>query len=201
VSRSIWAALIVAGTIGTIWGCLQLMERRNPAASKDAVNVKVQLDGARDHADLIQNSDGSHSYVLKRDDGASETLSPEEFAAKLYRQQRSRSFLSIIFNISHPIGMLWVSVGLLGQALFTGRMVVQWWVSERNRQSVVPPIFWWMSLVGSMMLLSYFVWRRDIVGILGQGFGLAIYLRNLHLIYLVKRAQPLDQTVDALVSK
>jgi lipid-A-disaccharide synthase-like uncharacterized protein len=84
-----------------------------------------------------------------------------------------------------------VSVGLLGQVLFTGRMIVQWLASEKKHESVVPPVFWWMSLIGSLMLLSYFTWRRDIVGILGQGFGLAIYLRNLHLIYFPRtRPEP-----------
>jgi lipid-A-disaccharide synthase-like uncharacterized protein len=67
-------------------------------------------------------------------------------------------------------------------------MVVQWMASEKQRRSVVPPMFWWMSLIGSLMLLSYFLWRRDVVGILGQGIGLAIYVRNLHLIYLTRPA-------------
>jgi lipid-A-disaccharide synthase-like uncharacterized protein len=43
--------------------------------------------------------------------------------------------------------------------------------------------FWWMSLVGASMLLVYFIWRRDIVGILGQATGWFIYIRNLVLIH------------------
>ena len=53
-----------------------------------------------------------------------------------------------------------------------------------------PPMFWWMSLLGSTMLLTYFLWRRDVVGILGQGIGLAIYVRNLHLIYFPSEPKP-----------
>ncbi|MEC7351885.1 MAG: lipid-A-disaccharide synthase N-terminal domain-containing protein [Planctomycetota bacterium] len=78
---------------------------------------------------------------------------------------------------------MWVSVGLFGQALFTGRMLVQWLASERLRRSTIPVAFWWMSLAGATMLLAYFIWRRDIVGVLGQGLGWIIYVRNLGLIY------------------
>ncbi|HHQ49151.1 MAG TPA: hypothetical protein ENK19_09765 [Acidobacteria bacterium] len=78
---------------------------------------------------------------------------------------------------------MWVALGLLGQVLFTGRMVVQWLVSEKRKRSVVPVIFWWMSLGGATMLLIYFLWRKDIVGVLGQSTGWFIYSRNLWLIY------------------
>jgi lipid-A-disaccharide synthase-like uncharacterized protein len=60
---------------------------------------------------------------------------------------------------------------------------VQWLASEKHKKSVVPPMFWWMSLVGSTVLLLYFVWRKDVVGVLGQAFGWSIYIRNLLLIY------------------
>jgi lipid-A-disaccharide synthase-like uncharacterized protein len=81
------------------------------------------------------------------------------------------------------MGYLWVGLGLLGQVLFTGRMIVQWLVSEKQKRSVVPPIFWWMSLIGSTMLMVYFLWRRDPIGLLGQSFGWFIYVRNLWMIY------------------
>ncbi|NBC10815.1 MAG: hypothetical protein GVY24_03650 [Planctomycetes bacterium] len=85
---------------------------------------------------------------------------------------------------------MWVAVGLSGQVLFTGRMVVQWVVSERFKQSVVPTAFWWMSLCGASMLVIYFVWRKDIVGVLGQCTGWTIYVRNLWLIYAGRRRLP-----------
>src|SRR5690606_17527240 len=77
----------------------------------------------------------------------------------------------------------WVSVGLLGQLLFTFRMVLQWLASEKEHKSVVPVGFWWGSLLGGLMLLTYFIWRKDIVGIIGQSTGAFIYARNLWLIY------------------
>ncbi|MFO1078095.1 MAG: lipid-A-disaccharide synthase N-terminal domain-containing protein [Planctomycetota bacterium] len=88
-----------------------------------------------------------------------------------------------MLNVSSPIGFLWVALGLLGQLLFTGRMVVQWLVSERSKRSVVPPAFWWMSLTGATMLLIYFVWRKEPIGVLGQATGWFIYVRNLWLIH------------------
>jgi len=63
-----------------------------------------------------------------------------------------------------------------------GRMLVQWFASERSKRSVIPVSFWWMSLIGSTMLLVYFIWRRDAVGIIGQGLGWVVYVRNLFLI-------------------
>lgn len=74
---------------------------------------------------------------------------------------------------------LWLGVGFLGQALFSLRFLVQWISSERQRRSVVPVAFWYFSLAGGTVLLSYAIWRQDPVFIVGQGAGLVIYLRNL----------------------
>lgn len=97
--------------------------------------------------------------------------------------QRSRGFLYVLFNITKPWGFAWVAIGFLGQALFTARMVVQWWASEKEKRSVIPIAFWWGSLFGGMLLLVYFVWRKDIVGIVGQSTGVFVYSRNLVLIH------------------
>jgi lipid-A-disaccharide synthase-like uncharacterized protein len=77
----------------------------------------------------------------------------------------------------------WLWIGFAGQALFFGRFFVQWLVSERHHQSVVPVAFWYFSLGGGLVLLSYAIHRRDPVFILGQAAGLMIYSRNLWLIY------------------
>lgn len=86
------------------------------------------------------------------------------------------------FNVSSPLGVAWVVLGFAGQLAFSGRWIVQWLVSEKNRSSSVPVSFWWMSLVGSVMLFAYFVWRNDVVGVLGQTSGVVIYARNIQLI-------------------
>jgi lipid-A-disaccharide synthase-like uncharacterized protein len=77
---------------------------------------------------------------------------------------------------------LWVAVGLLGQLFFTARFLVQWVVSEKNRDSIVPVAFWWLSLLGGGTLLTYAIHRRDPIIIVGQSMGIFVYLRNLMLV-------------------
>lgn len=148
-----------------------------------AARLNIELHGAKDNVKIVQLSDGSLAYVVKRlGTNTDRLLTPDEFTRLYYEQQSHRGWLSTIFNISSPAGLLWVSVGLAGQFLFTGRMFVQWIASEKSKRSVIPIAFWWMSLIGATMLLVYFIWRRDIVGILGQATGWYIYIRNLVLI-------------------
>lgn len=77
----------------------------------------------------------------------------------------------------------WVAVGLIGQAVFSARFIVQWIASEKRRQSVIPHAFWFLSIIGSVILLSYAIYRQDPVFILGQSMGFIIYFRNLWLIF------------------
>ena len=65
---------------------------------------------------------------------------------------------------------------------FSGRFVVQWVSSERRKRSVVPELFWWLSLGGALCLLVYAILRRDIVILAGQLGGLVVYSRNLVLL-------------------
>ena len=91
-----------------------------------------------------------------------------------------------------PLETLWLAIGLLGQALFAGRFIWQWWVSERLGRSVVPVAFWHLSLVGGAILTVYAVYRQDVVFALGQGCGLAVYVRNLQLIRRQARVRIAD---------
>ncbi len=77
---------------------------------------------------------------------------------------------------------MWMALGLLGQTAFSGRFLVQWLASERAGRSIVPRLFWYLSIIGSVLLLMYSIYKRDLVFILGQSTGLAIYARNLLLI-------------------
>lgn len=81
----------------------------------------------------------------------------------------------------------WVMFGLSGQLLFTGRFLVQWIASERQRRSVIPLAFWYFSMGGGLVLFLYACYRADPVFILGQSLGLFIYSRNLWLIHTEKR--------------
>ncbi|GGI79830.1 lipid-A-disaccharide synthase N-terminal domain-containing protein [Legionella impletisoli] len=80
------------------------------------------------------------------------------------------------------IEYVWLGVGLLGQAIFSARFIVQWLVSEKVKRSVIPVAFWYLSLLGGVTLLAYSVYKRDPVFILGQSTGVFIYSRNLLLI-------------------
>jgi lipid-A-disaccharide synthase-like uncharacterized protein len=157
----------------------------SPAAAGDSaqeVRIKVKpRDASSVH--LGREADGSLRYRVRTLDDRELVLAPDQYADLLFHDQTDRPRLYRLFNIYTPIGFLWVALGFLGQALFTGRMVVQWVASERSRRSVVPVAFWWLSLGGASMLMVYFVWRTDIVGILGQATGWVVYSRNLYLIY------------------
>jgi lipid-A-disaccharide synthase-like uncharacterized protein len=74
--------------------------------------------------------------------------------------------------------MLW---GGMGQAIFTFRFVYQWFYSERRKASIIPTGFWVISLIGSLMIISYAIFRRDPVLIIGQLFGVVAYSRNFYL--------------------
>lgn len=83
--------------------------------------------------------------------------------------------------------MWWLGVGLLGQAMFFSRFLVQWLASERAGRSIFPMAFWYFSLAGGFLLLVYALWRRDPVFVLGQMTGAFIYLRNIWLRKSEKR--------------
>ncbi len=79
--------------------------------------------------------------------------------------------------------LLFLSIGFLGQIMFSMRFIIQWIYSERHRKSVIPTAFWYFSVAGSCLLLIYSIYRKDPVFILGQSAGLFIYLRNIYFIY------------------
>jgi lipid-A-disaccharide synthase-like uncharacterized protein len=76
----------------------------------------------------------------------------------------------------------WLAIGLIGQALFSARFLIQWVVSEKQRRSVTPVAFWYFSVAGGVVLLLYAIHRRDLVFTIGQAAGLLVYARNLMLI-------------------
>jgi len=82
---------------------------------------------------------------------------------------------------------IWLGIGFFAQLLFSARFLVQWLASERAGKSIVPLLFWYLSIAGSLLLLVYAVYRKDPVFILGQSMGIFIYTRNLYLIRREKR--------------
>ena len=74
----------------------------------------------------------------------------------------------------------WKVVGWLGNFFFASRFFVQWYATEKRGQVVVPTAFWWLSLGGSLLLLSYAIFHdRDSVFIFAYAFTWIPYIRNL----------------------
>jgi lipid-A-disaccharide synthase-like uncharacterized protein len=91
-----------------------------------------------------------------------------------------KEFIDVLMQ---PMAVL----GLVGQVSFFSRFLVQWIVSEKKGESVVPVAFWYLSLGGGVLMLIYAIWRRDPIFTMGQSVGIFVYTRNLMLIYKRKR--------------
>jgi lipid-A-disaccharide synthase-like uncharacterized protein len=181
---------LAAATAATAATAPALIAAAEPAAAQQTHRLPLKvLPAGAETVSLVPTAGGGYAYEVLWQDGRRERMSPDEFAELLYTGHSGRNRLFAFLNITSHIGIAWVGLGLFGQVLFTGRMLVQWIVSERERRSVVPVAFWWMSLAGATMLVIYFVWRRDAVGVLGQATGWFIYVRNLRLIYRSPRAE------------
>lgn len=83
-------------------------------------------------------------------------------------------------NENIPMWLLFL--GIIAQITFTLRFVYQWIYSERKKESCFPKGFWLMSLVGSILILVYAVFRKDPVLFVGHSLGSSIYLRNLLIL-------------------
>lgn len=85
------------------------------------------------------------------------------------------------FLMRADIPMTLLAFGTFGQLLMTLRFVYQWWYSSRAGRSELPPLFWWISVGGAAISFIYGIFRHDIVLLLGQGFGLIVYGRNIYI--------------------
>ena len=100
--------------------------------------------------------------------------------AILYMLKDASAFVDQFFrNEKIP---LWLLIyGSMGQIIFTLRFVYQWIYSKRKDESLLPIGFWVISLLGALIIVSYAIYRRDPVLILGQSTGLIAYSRNIYL--------------------
>lgn len=80
-----------------------------------------------------------------------------------------------------PAEVMWLMVGLAGQVMFSARWLIQWFITEKSRRSTMPETFWYLSLLGGLLVFAYGIHKMDPVILLGQ-FGIIIYARNLFFI-------------------
>ena len=99
-------------------------------------------------------------------------------------------FLEPYLN-NHPETIM-IVIGFGGQALFATRFIIQWLSSENAGRSVIPVAFWYFSITGGLVLLTYAIWRQDPVIIAGQSVGVFIYARNLYFISKEKNKIKID---------
>ena len=76
----------------------------------------------------------------------------------------------------------WLGIGLVGQVLFSCRFLIQWVASERRGESVVPPVFWYLSVVASTLQAACFFQRHEWLFMIGMVASTFIYLRNIVLL-------------------
>lgn len=178
-----------------------------PALSRSGSDLTVRVGATEIMLERVATHDGGSGYAvispksLRTDEPIDHNQLDDFLAAQIDAWNARPAFerhLLGFFNITSWGTFGWVLIGLIGQAAFFGRMFVQWVISERSRVSTVPEIFWWFSLIGGLCLFTYFVWRIDIVGVMGQSTGIVIYARNLKLIHKQKKRAAPQGTVESV---
>ncbi len=89
----------------------------------------------------------------------------------------STIFQFIVVSLKNP----WVIFGLFAQLIFFFRFFVQWIASERAGRVIIPIVFWYLSIIGAVMIFIYSVYRQDIVFIFSSFLSFFIYTRNIFL--------------------
>jgi lipid-A-disaccharide synthase-like uncharacterized protein len=99
----------------------------------------------------------------------------------------------VLFHI-HSIGVTpWKLVGYLGAFMFTSRWFVQLYYTRKLKRVVMPTMFWWLSVSGSVLLLSYFVLgKNDSVGVISNLFPTFVSVYNLIVDLRHRRDQELS---------
>jgi len=74
------------------------------------------------------------------------------------------------------------ALGIVAQLVFIFRFIYQWFTSEKKKTSHLPMGFWAISLTGSMLILTYAIFRVDKVLFLAHSVGMFVYMRNMYLM-------------------
>lgn len=173
----------------SVWIMLAVQGGKQLAAQPGANTFELVITSRKVLVEQMPSvaSGGETSYTyrfLNAADLGSSPMTEREFQKTLstVAAPTQRTWVLKVLNVSSANKLWWPALGILGQLIFAGRMWVQWLASERSRKSVVPPAFWYMSLAGGLISASYFIWRQDLVGVLGQTSGIWIYARNIYLM-------------------
>lgn len=197
---------LIALGLWLVWGPGDRLGMPEPRPGARMVELRMNNDrGAIEIVDATTDApasfrllfrDGSESLVLT--EAELRRVVPAGVVDRLLTAQPNLLFR--VLNITGWGSLVWILIGFGGQAAFSGRFIVQWFVSEKQRQSVVPEAFWWMSLIGGVGLFTYFAWRQDIVGVVGQSSGLVIYARNIRLIHKQRKRAARKSSAAAVAS-
>jgi lipid-A-disaccharide synthase-like uncharacterized protein len=196
------AAMIAVFLLGAWLALGPYWRLKMPRVENLAYAVDLRVGDDRGALAVIEKPGGEFAYRFIFRGGGGGGLGPEMSKGDLMnvlpeevvrRISTTRpNWLYRVLNITNPASFWWVLVGLAAQLAFSARFLIQWFVSERERKTVIPEAFWWISLIGGAGLFAYFAWRQDIVGVLGQSSGLVIYARNIRLIHKQKRRASRD---------
>ncbi|BAO54538.1 lipid-A-disaccharide synthase N-terminal domain-containing protein [Nonlabens marinus] len=88
--------------------------------------------------------------------------------------------VSLFQNSNIPLWLL--ILGIVAQVVFTLRFLYQWFYSEKRKESSLPMGFWVLSLLGSLLILTYAIIRKDPVLLVGHLLGMFLYLRNIVIL-------------------
>ena len=163
------AAITIAGWMLLAGACAPARGEAAPATDAGDANartpsrIRAEIESLQDRIAALQNE-------LKQ----AEARSGEPF----FRRMVNR-VLEILPDTAGA--WTWFVVGFGGQVIFFLRFVVQWWASEKAKRTVVPMAFWYLSISGTLLVLSYALWRLDPLFILAYSLNVAIYVRNLYI--------------------
>ena len=147
-------------------------------------NVGQRLKAVQAHLE------GEEFFLANYSDGLSDLPLPESLERQaVWASARLRRTEGFQFHLGRfEIGLM-ECLGVFATLFFASRFVIQWIASERARRSVVPELFWWVSLCGAGLMIVYAVYFGRFAVLLGQLTGWAVYIRNLWLIRREKRGE------------
>jgi lipid-A-disaccharide synthase-like uncharacterized protein len=92
-----------------------------------------------------------------------------------------------------------IAFGFFAQFLFFARTIVQWFKSEQQGEVISPVMYWQISLLASVLMLTYGIFRNDFSIVLGQVLVYSVYVRNLQLKNAWKKMHPVTRTLAIVI--